>query len=208
MVVAVNEHDGLRERLVAEPVESRRDHGALAVIRRERKMARQEPFRKELELAHQEFAVVGRQFRDGRRVAGLHAHQRIDRVRVERLRVGALAERLEVMMPAEVADQHESLLGIHGDHRRHVHAGRREDADDAQPRIEALALGRRVHRDLRAVAAMHAEIAPEARVGGCRQHALDRRARKARDPSFKFLQPRIGVVVSCHAEATAGVPAL
>ena len=128
MVVAMHEHDRLRERLVAEPVEGRRDHGALAVVRREREVARQEPFREELELAHQEFAVVGRQLRRGSGIARLHAHERVDRVRVERLGIGAVAERLEVMLAAEVADQHESLLGVHRDHRRHVHAGRREDA--------------------------------------------------------------------------------
>ena len=54
--------------------------------------------------------------------------------RVERLGIGAVAERLEVVLAAEVAHQHEALLGVHGDHRRHVHAGRGEDARDAQPR--------------------------------------------------------------------------
>ncbi len=111
-------------------------------------------------------------------------------------------------MPAEVTDQHESLLGIYGQHRRHVHAGRRKDAHDAQPPVETLALGRSVHRDLRRAAAVNAEIAPKARVGGRGRDAIDRRARQARDPSFEFLQPRIGDVVRCHAEATAGVPAL
>ena len=171
-------------------------------------MTREEPLGEQLQLAHQEVAVVGRQLRRLRGVARLQAHERVHRVRVERLRVRALAERLEVMLAAEVAHQHETLLRVHGEHRRHVHAGRREDARDAQPRVEALALGRRVHRDLRRAAAMHAEVAPEARVGGRGRDALDRRARQARDPSFEFLQPRIGVVVRCHAEATAGVPAL
>ena len=178
------------------------------LVRREREVARQEPFREQLELAHQEVAVVGRQLRCGRGFARLHEHERVHGVRVERLGIGAVAERLEVMLAAEVAHQDESLLGVHRDHRRHVHAGRREDARDAQPRIEALALGRRVHRDLRGAAAMHAEVAPEARVGGRGRDALDGRAREARDPSFQFVQPRIGVVVRCHAEATAGVPAL
>ena len=61
MVVAMHEHDRLRERLVAEPVEGRRDDRALALVRREREVARQEPFREQLELAHQE--------RRGRRAA-------------------------------------------------------------------------------------------------------------------------------------------
>ncbi len=171
-------------------------------------MARQEPFREQFELAHQEVAVVGRQLRRRGGLARLQEHQRIHGVRVERLGIGAVAERLEVVLAAEVAHQHEALLRVHGDHRRDVHAGRGEHARDAQPGVEPLALGRRVHRDLRAAAAMHAEVAPEARVGGRGRNALDGRAREARDPSFQFVQPRIGVVVRCHAGATAGVPAL
>ena len=208
MVVAVHEHDGLGQRFVAQPVESRRDDGALALVRSEREVARQEPLREQLEFAHQQVAVVGRQLRRGGARARLHEHQRIHGVRIERLGVGAVAERLEVMLAAEVAHQDETLLGVHRDHRRHVHAGRGEDARDAQPCVEAFPLRRRVHRDLRRAAAMHAEIAPEARVGGRGRNAFDGRAGQARDPSFQSVQPRIGVVVRCHAEATAGVPAL
>ena len=69
------------------------------------------------------------------------------------------------------------------------HAGRGEDACDAQPWLEALALGRRVHRDLRTAAAVDAEVAPEARVGGRGRDAIDRRARQACDPSLESLQP-------------------
>ncbi len=168
----------------------------------------EEPFGEQLELAHQQVAIVGRQLRRGRGFAGLHQHERIHGIGVERFGIRAVAERLEVVLAAEVAHQHEALLRVDGDHRRHVHPGRGEDARDAQPGIEALALRRRVHRDLRAAAAMHAEVAPEARVGGGGRDALDGRAREARDPSFQFVQPRIGVVVRCHAGATAGVPAL
>ena len=52
-----------------------------------------------------------------------------------------MAERLEVVLPAEVTDQHETLLGIHGDHRRHVHAGRGEYARDPKPGVEASCSG-------------------------------------------------------------------
>ena len=85
MVVAMHEHDRLGERFVAEPVESRRDDGALALVRREREVARQEPFREQLEFAHQEVAVVGRQLRRGGARARLHEHERIHGIRVERL---------------------------------------------------------------------------------------------------------------------------
>jgi len=205
MVVAVHQHGRLRERLRREPVEGRRDRRALARVGREREVAREEPLREQLHLAHQDLAVVGRQRRG---IARLQAHERVDRVRIERLRACTLPERLEVMLPAEVAHQHEALLRVHGENLRHVHAGRGEDARDPEPRVEALAFGGRVHRDLSAAAAMHAEVTPEARVGGRGRDALDGRARQARDPSFEFQEPWVRVVVRCHAGATAGVPAL
>jgi hypothetical protein len=204
----MHEYHGLGERLVAEPVEGRRDDGTLAVVRCQRQVTRQEPFREQPELAHQELAVVGRQLRDGGGIARLQEDERIHGVGIQRPGIGPVAERFEVMLAAEVAHQHESLLGVHRDHLRHVHTGCGEDARDPQPRLEAFALGRRIHRDLRHAAAVHAEISPETRVGGCGHDALDGRAGQARDPSFQTVQPRIGVVVRSHAEATAGVPAL
>ena len=171
-------------------------------------MTRHEPFSEELELPHQQLAIVGRKLLRLGGIARLHAHERIDGIRVERLRIRTLSDGLQVVMTAEVADQDEPLLRVHREDRRHVHAGCREDARNAQPRIEAFPLGRRVHRDLRGTAAMNAEVATEARVGGCRRDAINRRPGQASDPSFEFLQPRIGVVVCRHAEATAGVPAL
>ena len=91
----------------------------------------------------------------------------------------------------------------------HVHARSGQDAGHLQPGIQPLALGRRVHRDLRGAAlAEHAEVAAEARVRRGGQDALHRRARQARDPAFEALQSQVGVRVRGHAQATAGGLAL
>ena len=158
----MHEHDRLCERLVGEPVECRGDRRLFGGPRRKRQVAREKPLGEELHLARQQLAVVGRK---RGRIARLQAHERVDRVRVQRLRIRALGKRVQVMLATEVAHQHEALLRVHGEHRRHVHAGRAEDARDPEPRVEAFALGRRVHRDLRSAIAVHAEIATKARVG-------------------------------------------
>ena len=115
-----------------------------------------------------------------RRTASARAHPRRPRRAVRDPRRGRAPPRANA--GGRVAHQHEALVVPR---RRRSPAARAPPSRRGRRRergaVQALALGRRVHRDLRTAAAMHGEIAPEACVGGRGRDALDGRARKARD---------------------------
>src|SRR6185437_9520186 len=167
------------------------DHLALRAGELERKMPFQEPLGHECQLARERDTIVRCKLGRRRRAAQLDFRECLQRIAVERPRVGAGSELRQKMRAAEVLEQHETPGRIGLVHMRHVNAERLEQRGDAQIRPHVLRLRRRVHDDQCRVIAHHAEVAAEA---GIARGGLDpsrAQTQISRQPTLQQRESRI-----------------
>ena len=151
----------------------------------------EEPFRHERELAGERRAIVRRQLRGSRRAAELDLRQRLQGIAVQPLRIPGRIELRQIVRPAQVLEQHESLGRVGLVHVRDVDSERLEHRRYAQVRPHVLRRRRSVHDDEGAVIAHHAEVPSEAGIARGRLEPYGAQAQIARQPTLQERESRI-----------------
>ncbi len=147
VIVPMDEHRRLRERLDDEELERARDRFLLVAGECEAEMLRGEPLRHQHHLAHQHFAVVRRELGGGHAGPSSGCPPARQSVAVQRIRVVAGLEAREVLRGAEVFEQQQAALGVHLVKVRNVDTRRFQEAGDLHIGPNVFLARGRVHDD-------------------------------------------------------------
>ena len=186
MVVTVHEDPRLAEVHVDDAVEHVVQIGGLLLGEGDALVAAHEPHREELQLAHQQLAVVLGQHAGA--AGELDGDQRAEGFGVQIVGV-VLGERLQVGGAAQVGQEQETFFEILLVDVRHMHAGGPEKLGHLDVGPAIFVGGRGVHDDQRhgIVSECNPEVAPEAGVGAGRSDFKGAAGKFGGDPGLELL---------------------